>query len=383
MYSIDQKQEEEKKVVEVVPLGKWKRILVFFADFFICFLAAFVFLNAMTMPIGQAITGFSAKQKKSSESMSMMHTILYKNGVVLAYKGNDDDDIDSNILYTFDCWLSYYVLDEAESPDTTHPQYGHKEANKVIYHYFNDLRDNHDQYISLFDHYNETNHYFTLSGTDYVLNDLTKSKLIPYFDPKVELGSEVKTLVKAIKSNAFLPLLAEVFTDIKTNDLTYNSQSYNECETIVKNFSQYLRYLVAITILIAYFLAVVILFLIIPLINKNRKTISMMMMHIERINISRLYVCKRSESVSNSLFALLSNAGFLFTLPISFVTFSFVFNLNVIVIFTLLAALLCLVSFIFILFNPFNRALSDIFSRSVMITTDKLDEIYRAKGYNV
>ena len=383
MYSIDKEEQKEKKVVEVVPLSKWKRILVFFADFFICFLAAFVFLNAMVMPIGQATTGFSGKKKNNDQSLTMMHQILYKNGVVLAYSNNDEDDIDSNILYTFDCWLSYYVLDDVESPDTSHMQYGHKEENKVIYHYFVDIRNNQETYNSLFDHYNEPNQYFETSGNDYAFKTAVKNTLEPYFDPKIESGNEIKTIVKEVKNNVFLPMLAEVFVDIRTNDLTYNDNSYNKCENTVKSFTQYLKNLLTATIFIAYFLSCVLLFLIIPLINKNRKTISMMMMHIERININRLYICKRSESLSNTLFAFLSNAGFIFILPISYVSFAFIFNLNIVVVFTILAAVLCLASFAFILFNEHNRALSDIFSRSVMITTDKLDEIYRAKGYNV
>ena len=188
---------------------------------------------------------------------------------------------------------------------------------------------------------------------------------------------------KNIKNNVFTPLLAEVFTSIKTNDLTYNGESYIKCQKVVNEVTQFLKNLLTYTIIIAYVLACIIFYLVIPLINKSRKTIAMMMMRIERINIERLYICKRSESISSFIISLLTNMVFIFILPITYVSFTFIFNLNTILIFSLMSLALILVSLIFMLFNSFNRTLSDFFSRSVLITTDTIDEIYRARGYNV
>lgn len=383
MYSIDKEEAAPKTVVDVVPLGKWKRILVFLADFFLTFVVAFVLLNAMIMPIAQSATSFEGRMKKYDDSLSLSHTILYKNKVVLSYSGNDDNDINANILYTYNCWLSYYISDSEESPDPDYGQYGHKIDNKVIYHYFVDIRANEQNYKNLFSHYNESNTYFEYGSGDYQLKDTVKTTLSSYFNPMVTPGGEQKTIVNNIKSNVFLPLLAEVFTDIEKNDLTYNDSSYNKCQAIIDNHTTYLKNLLTITIFIAYGLAVIIMHLVIPLINKNRKTVSMMMMRVERIHISRLYICKRKESIWNFFYSLFTNAGFIIILPISFVNFAYVFNLNILVIFALLSLVLSLTSLIFILFNSYNRALSDVFSRSVLITTAKLDEIYRARGYKI
>ena len=385
MYSIDAKPEEQKEkvVVEVTPIKKGRRVLVFLADFFLAFLATFVFLNVMVMPIAQAITGFDAKKNAHNNSLKMMYKILYENKVVLPYAGNDDNDLNSNVEYTFNCWLSYYSLDEETSPDTKYPQYGHKVDNKVIYHYFIDIRNNNESYVSLFEHYNDTNKYFVYDTNDYKLNDLVKEKVAPYLDPKVESGSETKTLVKNIKSNVFLPMFAEVFTDIKQNDLTYEENSYNHCQAVINEFDQFTKVLLSFTVLIAHFLAVTVLYLVIPLINKNRKTIAMMMMRIERVNISRLYICKRVEMIGTYVYALVTNALYTIILPISFVSLAFIFSINTIVILSLLSLVLVLTSLIFMLFNPYNRTLSDVVSKSVLISTDKLDEIYRARGYNV
>ena len=385
MYSIDQKNEEqnEKKILNVVPIKKGKRVLVFFADFFICFLVSFVLLNVMVMPIAQAATHFKERKNHQNKSLAMMHQILYENKVVLSTSANDDDDINGNINFTFDCWLSYYSLDSEDSPDPKHSQYGHKEDNRVLYNFYYSIRDNMESYQSLFAHYNATNEYFNLNTNDYVLKDEIKTNLASKFDPKIEIGSETKTIYKEIKNNVFMPMLAEIMSDINKNDLTYNDNSYIKCHQVVISVTNFYKSLLTVSIIIAYVLSCLILFLAVPLINKNRKTVAMMMMRIERINIARLYICKRSESLANSFYAILTNAAFIFILPISYVTFSFIFTLNIIWAFTILALLLIITSLIFLLFNAFNRTLSDIFSQSVLISTDTLDEIYRAKGYNV
>ena len=383
MYSIDKEEAAPKTVVDVVPLGKGKRILVFLADLFLCFVAAFVLLNAMIMPIAQSSTNFSSKSKSYNESLSLSHTILYKNKVLLSYYNNDEDDINSNILYTFNCWLSYYISDAEETPDPSYPQYGHKVDNIVIHHYFVDIRLNEQNYVDLFNHYNKANEYFEYGSGDFQLKESIKSTLSSYYNPMVEAGGNEKKIANNIKNSVFLPLLAEVFTDIKKNDLTYNNNSYNQCQKIINNYATYLKTLLTITIFIAYVLSIIIMHLIIPLINKNRKTISMMMMRVERINISRLYICKRKESLGTFFYSLFTNAMFIFILPVSFVNFAYIFNLNVIIIFALLSLLLSLSSLLVILFNYYNRALSDIFSRSILITTAKLDEIYRARGYKI
>ena len=100
MYSIDAKPEEQKEkvVVEVTPIKKGRRVLVFLADFFLAFLATFVFLNVMVMPIAQAITGFDAKKNAHNNSLKMMYKILYENKVVLPYAGNDDNDLTAGYL---------------------------------------------------------------------------------------------------------------------------------------------------------------------------------------------------------------------------------------------------------------------------------------------
>ena len=72
-----------------------------------------------------------------------------------------------------------------------------------------------------------------------------------------------------------------------------------------------------------------------------------------------------------------------FLIPVGLVTFPDLFNISVLFIFGLLSLMLMLTSLVFLLANKFNRTIFDYFSRSVYLSTDELDEVYRAKGYYV
>ena len=184
----DEIEQSEKNVVNIFPLSKWRRVLVFLGDLFINFIICFILLNVMVMPIGKLITGFDCKSQLYEQSNEAMHTILYENKVVLASPKYSKDEINSNIKYTYDCWLSYYALDSENSPDPTYIDYGHKVDNEVIYHFYHVIRSDDAKYNSLFDNYNKDNSYFIKNESNlYTLKDTIKAQVSPYFDPKDEL----------------------------------------------------------------------------------------------------------------------------------------------------------------------------------------------------
>ena len=81
---IDEKNDniKENNIVDIFPLNKWKRFLVFLADFFVCFIMCFLLYNIAVMPIAKAVTGYSQKSTESANSMKAMHTVLYENKIL-------------------------------------------------------------------------------------------------------------------------------------------------------------------------------------------------------------------------------------------------------------------------------------------------------------
>ena len=375
--------DEEKKVVDIYPLSKWKRLLSYLADFFLTFMISLVLFTVATFPIAKVVTGFNQKSNESAESILAMHKVLYDEKIVFQSPEYTKDYIEVNINYTYNVWLSYQCLDEEDSPVSNFPQYGHKQENDNIYNFYHLTRNTDSEYLNLFNIYNGTNNYFINEGDRFVLKDEIKNVVRYYFDPRDELGEQGQKYYDNIKNNVFAPMLSEVFANIEKNDLVSNGVSYVEKLNTHNAYKNYYDILIVISCFITLVVSWAIYYILIPFINRGRKTLAMIFMSTERVNIDRLYVCKKGEMIFASIYSLFTNMMFVLFLPIIYVNFNYLFSLTILLTFSLASLLFNLVSLGFILFNSFNRSLSDIFSRSVMISTSNLDEIYKAKGYNI
>ena len=377
-------KEKENVQVDIKPLTKWKRFLVFLSDFFINLIFTLILFNIAITPLGKLMTGFEKKNNNYISCTEKMNSVLYSNNLIFINPLLNKDYINENIEYTYDCFLSYYVLDsESSLMSDNHPQYGHKLENEIFYHYFYDIKNDEAKYISFFENYNNKHSYFTNQENSFSLKDNVKEELKPYFDPKDEMSSVGETYYQNIKNSVYVTLLSEVFSDIETNDLTYNGISYLAMKKQSQTIEEYHKNLLIVCSFVSYAISSLTCYLLIPLISKTRKTITMMFMKVEKINISRLYIARKWESAIGSLYSIFSNTSFILFIPITLVTFNYLFSMTALVVFTMSGLLFSLASLFVLLFNQFNRTLSDVLSYSVMISTDDLDAIYRARGYDI
>ncbi|MBO4668093.1 MAG: hypothetical protein J5666_08245 [Bacilli bacterium] len=97
----------KKEPIDIHPLNKGKRMLVFIADFFIHYILCFLLFNVMIAPIGKAITKFSDKNEEHITLTSEMYRHYYKSGVLLSDGSFDSSDVTAGIEYTYRCFLSY------------------------------------------------------------------------------------------------------------------------------------------------------------------------------------------------------------------------------------------------------------------------------------
>ena len=377
----------EDKYVDIHPLKKGRRILVFLADFFIHFILTFIVFNIACAPIGKAITNFSSKNQEHIVLTSEMYDHYYQSKVLL----NDDSfeklDVTAGVEYTYRCFLSYFVLFEEESIDNKYPQYGHKIENNTIYHFYHDIRNNDEQYINAFKLYNERDNYFEYneSTKEFNLKIEVKNELYAYYDPKDAMGDIGKTYYNNISDYLFNPLLAEVMSDIEKNDLHFEGEkhSFLECKNRIKEIENYHENLMTICVCIAHFIVWVALFFIVPLINKNRKTLAMMFMKIERVNFYSLNLTKRSVTAITSIYYLFAMMLGLMFVPSLLVPFNNLFALRFLMYGTIFSAALLLAGLFFVLFNQYNRSLIDYLSNNLYLSEEELNEVYRARGYKI
>ena len=136
---------EQAKVVDIQPITKGKRVLVFLADFFLMFILTFVFFNALIMPVSNLIVGASQRSKESNNAAEIQFAILYEQKVIHHENSDDVYYYNANVEYTMNCYLSYYCFEDSDVLEK-HPQFGHKEDNEVIRHFYFDIRNDKDAY---------------------------------------------------------------------------------------------------------------------------------------------------------------------------------------------------------------------------------------------
>ena len=73
---------QEKKVINLDPLKKGKRILLFLADYFIDFILGFLLFVVMVYPLGKVMTGFSAKKDVYNANLELRGQILIGSKII-------------------------------------------------------------------------------------------------------------------------------------------------------------------------------------------------------------------------------------------------------------------------------------------------------------
>ena len=371
----------DKKVVNVLPLGKGKRILAFLADFFINFILAFLLFVIAAFPLGKVITNFNVKQTSYLQNLDQRAEVLIGSGLIIDSKDVDISDVQYNLDFTSDCFLSYYAFSEETPSNAKYNQFGHKEANQVLHTYFLSILNDEEKFISLFDKYNEKHAYFTRNDTTITLDAEVVAQVAPSFIKNESVSKLGKTYISNIKNTVFLPMFSEIMESIRQNDLVYNGVSYNEVHNAVLKFETFVRTMITYTSLITVFISTTILNFLIPALNRNRKTLGMMVMKIERVNIRTFNHLKKRELALSLVYQLFVVFLISFFIPMTTISFAEMFRIQLLFFISGFSLFMMILNLIFLIFDQYNRTLFDRLLSVVYMSNAELDDIYRAKGY--
>lgn len=374
-------EEKEQKTINVSPISKGKRVLAFLADFFLLFIVTFVIFNVAVMPLGNLMTDSTKRQNASDEAAIVQFNILYEQKVMHHENSDDLYYYNANVEFTMNCYLSYYSFSDSDVLET-HKQFGHKEENEVIKHFYKDIRNDFNKYLSTLQTFNNEYQYFDIDGENISLKEEVKTNIkLSFFSPD-DMSENGKTMLGNLQ-NEFMNLYADVFKDIEANDLTNNGASYLANQKIVKDRETFLQWQLVISSFIAYLLSIIIYFIIIPLFTPDGRTLALLMMRLSRIGTNNLYLLSKGENILNAIYMLVFNLAVVFFMPMTYVTFTYLFNIPVLFPSLLIGLVVVIASLITLLISSYNRTICDYLSRSVIIKNDDLDEIYRSKGYDI
>ncbi len=375
--------EEKRKVIEIQPLSKWKRILLYLGDYFIAFIFSFILFNLAVFPLTKVICGTEKKAHTRDELGEVANNLLIDNGIVFE-DPEGDFELTTNVNYTFKVFLSYYAFDE-ETVDVNHKQYGHKEENEVIRHYYVTYMHNTDDgaasYLADFKEVNKEDSLFIIGET---VNDIKLKS-----EYKELLGNELlevqdedkySTNMTNFRDHIFAKLFyLHVYEDITTNDFVKDGVSYNECYQKIKSINEELKWIATWPAIISMVLSWGIVYLLYPMINGERRTMTMSVMKLNKLKMVRMVDINRKDVALQSFYYLLLSMSSTLFLPVLYFGFAYCFNLPLLFVLTVISLVLTITSLFFVLFNEHGRSGSDILTFSVVVPTSQIDNIYKEK----
>ena len=364
---------KQKKVLDVYPLKKGKRVLLYLCDLVISFFLAFIVFTLIAVPTSKAIVGLDARTAASSKARRERNTVLVENGIL--NRRFDDDTLEESMIYSGEQFFRYYSDSEVS---VTNP-----DIFKTFY--FN-VRDYESAYITncmksdvghFFD-YDEANNEITLKEVYYQeFND--------GFKPGNKFTKKGQSDYNKAYSTFFYNMYGLMLKDIRRNDLTSTTdlRSYMTCQRVIDEYVEFFNNLATIDTYVSIILAFGIYFLAVPLFNKRHRTLSMMLMKVEKGDKSSLELLNKKTTCITFVYHLIMNLWMILFVPMMGVGVSAVFELPSILPVSIITFALMFISFVFILFDKYNRSISDFLTHTVCLDYSTLEDIYKARGYYI
>ena len=367
-------EENKQKVIELKPLSKWKRFLLFLGDYFLAFIFSFILFNLAVFPLAKIICDTQKQNEEASRLENSAIVMLKDAGFI--HMPNDSSSFESSVNYTFKAFLSYYAFDE-ETPDTTYPQFGHKIENEVIRHYYKNVIKSTEQYIIDFKEVNVDNMFDIGDSVDSIV---LKS------DYKVMLANELLEVVDPdnyslamtnFRDNVFARLFyLKVYAHIQENDYVKDGISYNSLLQQATDIRTSLNWVASVSTIISITISWGLLFVLYPLINKEKRTITMSAMQLTKLHYKSLSQIDNGIVMIQSFYHFVILLSSLIFLPILYFGIGYSFNLPLIFILSVISLGLIIASGFFIIFNEHNRSGSDIITNTVLVPTSEIDRLY-------
>ena len=369
-------EETKENIIEIRPVTKWKRFLVFLADYFITFIISFTLFNLAIFPLAKVVFN-TQKQSEQALVLERKATNLLKDDGYL-FVPSADASFEEDVNYTFKVFLSYYAFNE-ETPDAQHPQYGHRLENEVIRKYYENVINDTSLFISDFKEVNKADEMFIVGDSvdSIALKDDYKTMLA---NELLEVSDESKysNAMLNFRDHVFAKLFyLHVYDHIMTNDYVKDGVSFKKCLEEARDIMRSLQWVATGSVLFTILVSWSITFVVYPLINKDRKTIGAHAMRISKLHYKSLGPINKSSVMIQSFYQFLFVLSSGLFLPILFFGMSYTFNLPLLFILSFISFGLMIVSGLFILFNEYNRSGMDLLTNIVLLPDSEIDMMYR------
>lgn len=369
-----EEEKQEQKFIDIHPLSKWKRLLVFLGDYFIAFILSFFLFNLVVFPSAQMICKTSEQTNQAILLERKASKMLIDDGYL--YSPNDGSTFVEDVNYTFKVFLSYYAFDEA-TPDANNPQYGHKIENEVIRHYYENVIKDTNKYIVDFEEVNVDNMFDIGENVDSIVLKADYKTMLATELLEVKNEDDYSEAMTNFRDHVFARLFyLKMYNHITENDYVKDGVSYNAYYAEINDIVKKLQWVPVVSTFITIFLSWSIVFVLYPLVNKENRTMTMSVMGASKLHYKSLGPIDKKNVMIQSFYHFVTMLTSILFLPVLYYGIEYCFNLPILFVLSTCSLGLIIVSAIVMIINQYNRTGIDILTDTVLVPTSDLDNMY-------
>ena len=353
-------------------------MLLFLGDFFLVFILALFLSNIVVYPIAKSATDYDTKESLNVANQQGRYTILYENHLLFNESAETKNSLEDNLEYTYSRFLSYYVVGASIENEIYHNYYSqyHNQDGKSL--------------LKLYKAY-DLSEFFDFGTINGEGLPALKEKYQVEFAPKYEEGNEMSETGQInynyLFEHFFLSMYYTMVDDIKFNDLHLPnnelSASYNDLTEKIEEFNDFYDSTAIICSSISFGVAAVALYFVYPLLNKRGRTPTQSVMKIERVEKGTYKILPRPRRCLSGLYMSILTLPCLLFVPVPTVSINYVFSITGMFGISMVGLIGVIASMLMVIFDKFNRGLTELLTFSIALKEEMLDEVYKVKGYYV
>ena len=183
-----------------------------------------------------------------------------------------------------------------------------------------------------------------------------------------------------VRDHVFAKLFyLHVYTHITEHDYVKGDKSFNNLLKEATSIMKSLQWVASGSAIVTVIISWGIVYVLYPLVNKEKRTITMSAMRLSKLNYKMLSPITNKEVMIQSFYHFVLSMSSMLFMPILYFGLAYSFNLPLLFVLSAISLGLAILSGIFIFINEYNRSASDLLTNVVLIPTSEIDNMYRER----
>ena len=357
------------KDIFIYPTKKSRRVLVTISDILVSFIISVFLYEIVILSIAKPIIKYNDIQTSIYDNEVKARDLLIDNYLLI--KCEEEYNFNKDLENSAISYIQFYIFNDQKY-----------ENNDFLFHYFVTLNKKNVSFVNelliekcptFFDSENTT-----ILGT-YAFKEEVKNSFLPYFTIGDEMSDTQQSLFNEFKEQRFLSLYQSIITDLKTNEKIVDKvdKTYSFYMKNIEKEEEKIKICNVVCTFISFVLTCIIYYFVIPLTNHKGRTLSEIILKVERINPKKMMYLKKRYVVLEGFINTFETLTTIMFIPFIELGLAGIFSFPILYSVSLVSLLFLIVQLILLLANKYAKTLKEISTASLCVDTSTMDDYFR------